>query len=138
MRELGPQVFVRVGMFVIACGIALMIAVAQAVVPAVIAVLAWGVGGLGMGLAYAPLTLVVLDEAAAGAEGTATAALQLSDTLGVALGTGVSGAIVAAGASLAWTSGTALTIAFTVCGAFAIATALAAARLRATVASAAV
>ncbi len=138
VRELGPQAFVRVGMFVIACGIGLMIAVAQAVVPAAIAVLAWGVGGLGMGLAYAPLTLVVLDAAAVGTEGTATAALQLSDTLGVALGTGVSGAIVAAGASLAWTSGTALTIAFTVCGAFALTTALAAARLRTTVDSAAV
>ena len=48
--------------------------------------LAWGVAGLGMGLSYAPLSLVVLAEAPEGAEGTASAALQLCDTLGVRLG----------------------------------------------------
>ena len=74
-----------------------MIAVAQAVVPAAVAVLAWGVGGLGMGLTYTPITLIVLGDATEGSEGTASASMQLCDTLGVALGTGVVGAIVAAG-----------------------------------------
>ena len=101
MHRVGPQTFVRVGLLVIACGIGLMIVVARFAVPTAIAVLAWGVAGLGMGLAYASLSLVVLAEAPAGAEGMASAALQLCDTLGVALGTGVAGAIVAAGASLA-------------------------------------
>ena len=82
-----------------------------------------------MGLSYSPLSLVVLAEAPQGAEGTASAALQLCDTLGVALGTGVSGAIVAAGASFAWTRATALTVAFAMCGALAIVTAIAAKRL---------
>jgi hypothetical protein len=70
-----------------------------------------------------------LAEAPTGTEGTASAALQLSDTLGVALGTGISGAIVAAGATFAWTWATALTIAFALCATLAIITAVAAVRL---------
>jgi MFS family permease len=125
----GPRRFVRVGLFVIACGIGLMILVAQTSVPAATAVLAWAVGGLGMGLSYAPLSLVVLAEAPSGGEGTASAALALCDTLGVALGTGISGAIVAAGATFAWTRATSLTVAFAMCGAIAVLTAIGAARL---------
>jgi MFS family permease len=129
VRRIGPKSFVRVGLLVIACGIGLMILVAQDTVPAATAALAWGVAGLGMGLSYAPLSLVVLAEAPEGAEGTASAALQLCDTLGVALGTGVAGAIVAAGATLEWTLGTALTVAFALCAAVAVLAAVAAMRL---------
>ncbi len=112
VQRVGPQRFVRSGMLLIVAGIGIMIAVAQAALPAAGAVLAWGVAGLGMGLSYAPLSLVVLSGAPEGAEGAASASLQLCDTLGVALGTGVVGAIVAAGASLAWAPGTAPTVAF--------------------------
>ena len=55
-----------------------------------------GLAGLGMGLAYAPLTLIVLREAAPQEQGSASSALSLTDALGTALGTGVTGAIVAA------------------------------------------
>lgn len=130
VHRIGPPKFVRVGLFVIACGIALMIAVAQAVLPAAVAVLAWGVGGLGMGLTYTPITLIVLGDATEGTEGTASASMQLCDTLGVALGTGVVGAIVAAGHALAWTGGTALTAAFILCGLVAVAAAAIATRVR--------
>src|SRR5205814_7656467 len=114
---------------VIASGIGLMIVVAQLTVPAATAVVAWAIAGLGMGLSYSPLWLVVLAEAPAGAEGTASAALQLCDTLGIALGTGISGAIVAAGATFAWARATALTLAFALCATFAVVTAVAAVRL---------
>ena len=129
----GPQTMVRAGLVVIACGIGLMILVAQATVPAAIAVLAWAVAGLGMGMSYASISLVVLAEAAPGAEGTASAAMQLCETLGVALGTGIVGAIVAAGASFSWSDGTALSVAFALCAAVAIITAIAASRLPALV-----
>jgi MFS family permease len=129
VASVGPQMFVRVGLLLIAAGIGLMIAVAQSVVPAAAAVLAWACAGLGMGLSYAPLSLVVLAEAPAGTEGTASASLQISDTLGVALGTGISGAIVAAGATFAWTRATALTVAFALCAAVAVFTAVSATRL---------
>jgi hypothetical protein len=48
-----------------------------------------------MGLSYSPLSLVVLAEAPVAEQGSATSGLQLSDTLGTALGTGVGGALIA-------------------------------------------
>ena len=48
-----------------------------------------------MGLAYAPLTLIVLREAPPHEQGSASSALSLTDALGTALGTGLTGAIVA-------------------------------------------
>jgi MFS family permease len=65
-------------------------------VPAGAGVLAWGIAGLGIGLAYATLTLVILETAPVGQEGAATAGMQLANALGVALGTGVGGALIAA------------------------------------------
>jgi MFS family permease len=129
VHKIGPQTFVRVGLVLIAAGIGLMIVVAELAVPVATAVLAWGVAGLGMGLSYAPISLVVLAKAPEGGEGTASAALQLCDTLGVALGTGASGAILAAGATFAWSQGTALTVAFAMCAAVAVGTAVAGVRL---------
>ena len=55
-----------------------------------------------MGVGYAPLSLTVLGEAAPGEAGTASAALILSDTLGVAVGTGVGGWIVATADGRGW------------------------------------
>jgi hypothetical protein len=82
-----------------------------------------------MGLAYAPLSLIVLAEAPAGGEGMASASLMLCDTLGVALGTGASGAIVAAGDALGWSKSSTLTIAFVMCGVVALLATAAAVRL---------
>jgi MFS family permease len=129
VQSVGPRAFVRTGALLIALGIAGMIVTAQLSVPIVVAVLAWGVGGLGMGLSFAPVSLIVLGEAPPGREGMATAALQLSEVLGVALGTGVAGAIVAAGDALGWEGESALTIAFALCAVIAIFASSAALRL---------
>src|SRR4029453_10747433 len=59
-----------------------------------------GLAGLGMGLAYSPLALIVLREAAPEAQGSSTSALSLTDSLGTALGTGLTGAFVAASVRL--------------------------------------
>ena len=59
----------------------------------------FALAGFGMGLSYAPLALIVLREAPAEHQGSASSALSLTDTLGTALGTGLAGAIVAAGAA---------------------------------------
>ena len=63
--------------------------------PAWTAVPVWAVAGLGMGLGYAPLSVSALGAAPPAREGEATASLQLCDTLGVSLGTGLGGALVA-------------------------------------------
>ena len=61
-----------------------------------LAPIAWGVAGLGMGLAYSTISLLVLETAPAGQEGSATSAMQLANVLAVAVGTGAGGAIVSA------------------------------------------
>jgi MFS family permease len=87
---------VRTGLLIILAGIAGMILVLQPAVPVVTGLAAWTVAGLGMGLAYAPLSLMMLQEASPGQEGQASASLNLTDVLGTAIGIGVGGAAVAA------------------------------------------
>ena len=94
--RLGPRRLVRAGELFVVGGLGLMCLTLLPSVPPELGILAWAVGGTGMGLAYAPLSVTTLDRAAPGEEGRATSGLQLCDVLGQALGTGVAGAIVAA------------------------------------------
>jgi hypothetical protein len=48
-----------------------------------------------MGLAYSTISLVVLETAPSGQEGSATASMELTSVLGSALGAGLGGAIIA-------------------------------------------
>ncbi len=55
---------------------------------------AWGVAGLGMGIAYSTLSLTILENAEAGREGEAAASIQLANVLGGGIGTGIGGAAI--------------------------------------------
>ncbi len=88
--------FVRAGMIITVIGLISFSTILAPSVPVAFAVPTFAVAGLGMGLGYAPLSLIVLRESPPETQGAASSALSLSDTLGTALGTGVSGAIVAA------------------------------------------
>ena len=90
--------FVRTGLVIILAGIAGMVLMLWPAVPVAEGLAAWTVAGLGMGLAYAPLSLMMLRKARPGGEGRASASLNLADVLGTAIGIGVGGAAVAAGA----------------------------------------
>jgi MFS family permease len=90
---------IRAGLLIVAAGIACEAAALFPGVPVAVAVAGWAVGGFGIGLAYSPLSLIVLGEAPSGQEGVASASLQLADTLGVALGAGLGGVLVAVGAA---------------------------------------
>lgn len=83
------------GLLLIIVGIAGIAPIMVSAASVVVAIIAWGIAGLGMGIAYTAATLVVLETAPAGGEGAAASAAQLSNVLGTALGTGVGGAIVA-------------------------------------------
>jgi MFS family permease len=98
----GARRLIRSGLALIAVGIALVALLLWPAAPLLVAPVAWGISGFGIGLAYAPLTLTVLHEAADGQEGRASAGLQLADVLGTALGTGVCGAAVALGHHRGW------------------------------------
>jgi MFS family permease len=87
---------VRAGMVIILAGIAGMVLLLQPGVPVAEGIAAWTVAGLGMGLAYAPISLMMLKQAPPGQEGRTSASLNLADVLGTAIGIGVGGAAVAA------------------------------------------
>jgi len=91
----GRRLLVTVGLLLIALGLAGIASVLISGIPVVVAIVAWGVSGLGMGLAYSTVSLVVLETAPAGQEGSATASMQLASVLGSALGTGLGGVIIA-------------------------------------------
>jgi MFS family permease len=94
LDRLGPRHLVRIGFVALLAGVVVMLAVALGL-PVGLAVLAEAIGALGMGIAYSPLSVTVLAAAVPGEEGTASAGLQLSDALGIAVGTGIGGWIIA-------------------------------------------
>ncbi len=88
------------GLLLVGAGVILVAAVPlTALHPVVVAASAWAVAGLGMGLAYSTTTLAVIESATPGGEGAASASVQLANTLGIALGTGVAGGVVAMSAT---------------------------------------
>jgi MFS family permease len=89
---------VRCGLMIVLAGIAGMVLVLPPGTPVAVGLAAWTVAGLGMGLAYAPTSLMMLRLAQPGQEGHASASLNLADVLGTAIGIGVGGAAVAAAA----------------------------------------
>ncbi len=112
VQQWGARALMALGLACVAVGIAVTSAVLLDTTPIWVAIVGWSVSGLGMGLCYPVVTLTVLREAEPGQEGSATASLQLLDVLGNALGSGIGGALVAAGLALAWDPHAALAIAF--------------------------
>jgi MFS family permease len=129
VAERGPSWLVRRGFALVGLGIAGLLVAVDSSVPVAVGIAAWTVAGLGMGLAYAPISVTVLGSAAPGQEGSASASLQLTDVLGVSLGTGLGGVFVALGDGRDWATSTSLSLAFAVTLAVAAAGVLAARRL---------
>jgi MFS family permease len=94
--RIGVAPLVRNGFLLVAIGIAGMGAVLSELTPAWFGIPAWGVAGLGIGMAYSSISLTVLRHAPAGSEGAAASSMQLADILGTALGTGIGAVAVAA------------------------------------------
>ena len=95
----GRRMLVLSGLFIIAVGIAGIAIILFPAIPALVGIVAWGVGGLGMGLAYSTISLVILETAPKDQVGSASASMELSSVLGTALGTGLGGVIIAFAAS---------------------------------------
>jgi hypothetical protein len=94
--RVGPAPLVRNGFLLLAVGIAGMVTVLTEATPAWFGIPAWGVAGLGIGMAYSSISLTVLRHAPAGSEGATASSMQLADILGTALGTGIGAVAVAA------------------------------------------
>jgi MFS family permease len=126
----GEAWFIRAGYLALAPGVALAAVTALSDSLPVWLIHVGGLAaGLGMGFAYsahAQLTFRSVEERDVG---SATSSLQLSDNLGVALGTGVVGAVVAFGDDVGWAAGAAVAIAWAVPVAVAVGGALSSGRL---------
>ena len=88
------RLLVRLGLGLVAAGSAATTLVLFPAVPVLLGPAAWGVTGLGMGLAFSTITLVVLETATPGQEGAASSSLQLANVLGAGLGAGIGGALI--------------------------------------------
>ena len=117
------------GFLVLVTGLACSIVALHPAVPVAVAVAGWGVSGFGIGLAYSPISVLVLRHAPPGRQGSATAAMQLTDNLGVALGAGMGGALVAAGDAAGWHPATGIAGAFALAGAVGLVAAVVTRRL---------
>ena len=110
------------GLGVLLCGIgATALGVVNDAVPVAVAIAGWAVAGLGIGIGYPSIGAIVLSTAPGGEEGSVSAALQLIETIGVAVFTGVGGALIALGIDQGWDTATALALVFACGGAAAVA-----------------
>ncbi len=105
---------VRIGLAVILTGIAGLTAMLRSDVAIAVGIAAWTIAGLGMGLSYAPITLLMLKRAPAGREGWASASLNLADVLGSAMGIGIGGAAISAAVRFGWSLAAGLAAAFAI------------------------
>lgn len=83
------------GLAILAAGIGLTLALLSPAVSPWSALIAWGVAGFGMGLAFTTTSAAILEVAEPGEAGIASASLQLAQVIGAALSTGIGGAVVA-------------------------------------------
>jgi MFS family permease len=112
---------IAIGVALVLLGIAGMILSLRPGVPVATTLVAWTASGFGMGLAYAPTSLLMMYQAPAGRTGWASASLNLSDVLGTALGAGLGGAALVVASDSGWSISTGVTIAFCVAAAGSIA-----------------
>jgi MFS family permease len=81
-------------------------------VPIAVAIAGWAVAGFGIGIGYPSVGALVLSAAPGGEEGGVSAALQLAETVAVAVFTGVSGALIGLGLARGWDPVSALLLVF--------------------------
>jgi hypothetical protein len=107
--RLGERRFIRAGFLLLFVGIVIVGAAARPdLLPFWTIHVGAGFAGSGMGLAYSAHAQAALRAVDEGSVGSTTSSLQLTDNLGIALGTGVVGAVVAFGDGLGWAPGNAV------------------------------
>jgi MFS family permease len=116
----GPAWLVRQGFLALAIGTALELVLVFESIPLGYGFFGAILVGLGMGLAYAPMTTVVLALAPVGQQGTSSSALALSDGLGFSFGAAIMGALLTVGTHLHWHELTPYVVLWPITAAFAM------------------
>ncbi|MFS3126938.1 MFS transporter [Nocardioides sp. Bht2] len=86
---------VRIGAGLVAVGLLGFTTVAIPAVPLAVPLAAWGVGGLGIGMAFSTLSVLALATARDGEEGRTSAALQTNDYISIAAFLAIGGVVFA-------------------------------------------
>lgn len=94
----------RHGALLLIAGLAVISAVVLTAMPVVIAAAGWIIAGLGAGLGFTTNSIAVLDDAA-GTAGRASSQMELGNQTGIAVGTGLAGALIGAVGGTAGLSG---------------------------------
>ena len=129
--RLGDKVLrVRLGAGLVAAGVAGSALAAAPQVPLALPVVAWGVAGLGIGMAFSTISVLVLDAAAGGSYGVSSSALQLNDYLVTSTVLAIGSVVFAGFVSQAPVTGAALLVGLAVV--VALLASLTAARIRIT------
>ncbi|GHE47903.1 MFS transporter [Streptomyces longispororuber] len=122
---------IAAGFAVLLVGIVVMaLGVLVDAVPALTAVAGWAIGGAGMGVAFNAATTDAMEQAPADRQGEAGGAMQLAQTLAVAVLSGLGGAAVSLASAYGSTVTVALSATFALTAALAAAGVLAAHRIR--------
>lgn len=116
-RSQEQRALLRVGIVLLLVAVAGMAISLRGGVPVSVAFVSWSVAGLGMGMAYAPTTLLMLSDVSAERTGWASASLNLADVLGTALGTGLGGGALVLASNQGWPLSTGVTLAFAIAAA---------------------
>ncbi|HEX4564138.1 MAG TPA: MFS transporter [Solirubrobacteraceae bacterium] len=113
---------IGLGVVLVLVGIGgMVLALRTGVAVAATTLVAWTIAGAGMGLAYAPTSLLMMHQAPGGRTGWASASLNIADVLGTALGAGLGGGALVLASDSRWSLSTGVTIAFCVAAAGALA-----------------
>jgi MFS family permease len=102
IARVGSRRLVRRGLALLAAGIGLETLLLARSVPLVAGLFGAAVAGLGIGLAYSPLSAIVLALAEPGREGSSSSVLSLFEYLGFAAGPGITGLLVGLGSGRGW------------------------------------
>jgi MFS family permease len=126
-----PRTLIRAGFALLAMGIGVELALLVPTLPLLVGFAGGALAGLGIGLAYSPLSAAVLMASEPGAEGFASSVLLLVDELGFTFGTAIAGALVAAGGRTHWDPAMPLAVTWSSAAALAVLGAVLARRVRA-------
>jgi MFS family permease len=89
-----PQI-VRIGLVLLMIGTAGTIGTLIRSCPVALAIASWGIAGLGMGIAYNTDSVLAIQAHSEHSPATVTSSMQLTDSLGQVLGTGMGGVVLA-------------------------------------------
>jgi MFS family permease len=103
---------VRVGLTLMALGTAGTIGTLAHDFPVGIAIICWGFAGLGMGMAYNTNSVLAIQAETEHNAATVSSSMQLTDSLGQVLGTGMGGVVLAIASWASWGTSVGIGIAF--------------------------